>query len=978
MPDINRSIAMALGTILSRAGFVRLAAGVAHALGGASLAAGATNTAQTDELDASAELAAADAANAAPQTLTRLNFCAAITKGYGTGDCILLTNVDEEGTTHHAMVDVGRNLPTAGNTSTATLDYLHSHGVERLEFVLITHQHGDHHGDAVNVLKTFPVETLYMKQYDAAFSTGNPQSLYEAILKEALSRGVRVVGVAPDAIDPSYERVSQTSPSLSADFKTWVEANRGVLDLCEEFNLQNTSFALGSAQLEIVNWEQWGTQGGAWNNAANDEHEFVSNENNNSLGVILRQGEKVAFLAGDMNNSDGTGATGVGDETRLAPVIGKVDFLKLGHHGYADSNTTGFLNTLLPDYAQITNDLGRPHGDALSWLEDHGTSYAFTTSDPVGTEVVMTDDKVTMSVESHDRFTRSGTKAAFVPSDDGGAMWPVSYTTRWESVSTWGELRALVKENAASYSVDAKAHKVMVEALFVDVSQMGRENATYCIEIEAGQRIKLLARDEVVITRAPSLADESLFHVMGDLTIDGPVVLDGNREGVDACTASLVSNDGGVVSLRGATLRNNCKRYSKQGDGVALRGVFGGGIVSYGGLVRLEDGATVTGNECVFEEHISVSDGYADWLVGGGGVASMGGYVSVNGARIADNAVTLGVGFQKLDVNARLQYMVSLARGGGLYVVEGKACVVGSLTLENNTVFDSSYLMPGTTGIDFTSGAYGAGMFVKNTHLFLRNSHVAGNRCLEGSNVGCSGLGVSALGRSISLVDVEIAEHEGAGTGGAIYAKDAVVYLNRCTIAGNSAAEQGGGLYVAGGGGSRLEVRNSVIEGNVAQEDGGAVWADCPTIVTGSKFESNVASGYGASIDAGHGLVVDAGCSFAGNQFGDGDVSVGRRGPCYLRVDPVDVNVAFGEGASNDPVDERPTLTAEQYPCGPEKHAKIIDVAVSSATGILSVTVDGARLMDPRYVALEPGLHVVQVKDLAGRETSERLAVELA
>ena len=45
-----------------------------------------------------------------------------------------------------------------------------------------------------------------------------------------------------------------------------------------------------------------------------------------------------------------------GDETRLAPEIGKVNLLKLGHHGFNGSTTEGFVETLNPDACVVTNN----------------------------------------------------------------------------------------------------------------------------------------------------------------------------------------------------------------------------------------------------------------------------------------------------------------------------------------------------------------------------------------------------------------------------------------------------------------------------------------------------------------------------------------------------------------------------------------------------------------------------------------------
>ena len=58
------------------------------------------------------------------------------------------------------------------------------------------------------------------------------------------------------------------------------------------------------------------------------------------------------------NHLKNVGGKQIGDEDRLKNEIGKIDLLKLGHHGYQNSNTTDYINVLLPNYAIITNDVG--------------------------------------------------------------------------------------------------------------------------------------------------------------------------------------------------------------------------------------------------------------------------------------------------------------------------------------------------------------------------------------------------------------------------------------------------------------------------------------------------------------------------------------------------------------------------------------------------------------------------------------------
>lgn len=52
-------------------------------------------------------------------------------------------------------------------------------------------------------------------------------------------------------------------------------------------------------------------------------------------------------------------------EDRLAPQIGKVDVLKLGHHGYKDSSTKRYIDTLQPELAIQTT--GNPPNLSVKW-----------------------------------------------------------------------------------------------------------------------------------------------------------------------------------------------------------------------------------------------------------------------------------------------------------------------------------------------------------------------------------------------------------------------------------------------------------------------------------------------------------------------------------------------------------------------------------------------------------------------------------
>ena len=75
-------------------------------------------------------------------------------------------------------------------------------------------------------------------------------------------------------------------------------------------------------------------------------------ENASSIGVKVVKGGKSAFLAADI-----TASTGL--EDIVAPLVGDVDLLKIGHHGYFGSSSRSFLEVLSPEIAVVTNQLGK-------------------------------------------------------------------------------------------------------------------------------------------------------------------------------------------------------------------------------------------------------------------------------------------------------------------------------------------------------------------------------------------------------------------------------------------------------------------------------------------------------------------------------------------------------------------------------------------------------------------------------------------
>lgn len=179
-------------------------------------------------------------------------------------------------------------------------------GNVNFEFILGTHIHYDHAGNFEAIFEDEKIssEKAYFKEYNENISTdlesedwGNKET-YEKILKVLKERNIPVIRHLPDS-----------------------------------------EFQFGDFTLRFINTET-------------PEELKGKGENANSVGVVVKKGDKTAFLAADFTNDSGL-------EKIYADDIGDVDLLKIGHHGYYGSSSKKFLETLKPEITVCTNYLGK-------------------------------------------------------------------------------------------------------------------------------------------------------------------------------------------------------------------------------------------------------------------------------------------------------------------------------------------------------------------------------------------------------------------------------------------------------------------------------------------------------------------------------------------------------------------------------------------------------------------------------------------
>lgn len=282
----------------------------------------------------------------------------------GHSDCIIL-----ESGGHFAMVDAAEDSDFPGNKphlnfrgyEREVVDYLLENcrgrdGKVTLDFIVGTHAHSDHIGgfDTVILHPEISVKKAYLKEYDER----------GIFIMERLRWDNREV------YEQTVNALKERNAERISDF-----------DKAEE--------ALGNFKITFLN-------------GSAKKRIFKYGENINSVVTLVEKEGTRVLLAGDLNYKGG-------DERRIAKQVGKIDLLKVGHHGYFGSTSFFWAKTLSPDYAVITNSRQRIYPDVRFKLERAAHAKLLFTEDEngiiahIGSEGLISFEKGIMGGKNSDR-----------------------------------------------------------------------------------------------------------------------------------------------------------------------------------------------------------------------------------------------------------------------------------------------------------------------------------------------------------------------------------------------------------------------------------------------------------------------------------------------------------------------------------------------------------------------------------------------
>lgn len=731
---------------------------------------------------------------------TNIYFLSKISNTFGQGDCIIIEKNGKYG-----LIDSGR--PETNNENNPYLNnFLKEKNIKELEFVILTHIHNDHIGGMEYLLKdeSIKIDKVYLKQID---SRVGDKDKYNKIINLLVYRKIPIVGVYNEKYsnDDSEKAIYRIENACTED--EWIDYFKDN-NYIRKFDDQNTLFDFQGDKVQLFNY--------GYNYS--DE---IFDENDRSLGILITHESKKIFLAGDINNyahnlEDGDAK---GTEDIIASKIGKVDLLKVGHHGYENSSTKDFLNKLHPSYAIVTNDVGKVSQSLIYELNKIDCKCYYTTQDEKALIVKVNDDRIQINYE-----TPCGYKF-----QENNIQNYYNKEYNEISVTSWSELKNIV-DSGKNYKIN--------------INQDANWDIDQKIVLNESQYIELICNARVYLNRKDGFLDnffELNSHSMLDIKTNNELIFDGKNH---KSNEGIIKNNYGVLILNGNIIfKNNIRETNLNltfDDGVKSEFFLkkNTGVINSTGLIKAS-GITVENNSHKFSGNIKISqklDNNFSVRGYGGGISSCG-YIELENSKIFNNSLDSEISFELENFNSTFD-IESYNNGAGIFYQYG---ILDNCSILNNVNDNhSKFNIKKVTLNRITTTSYGGG--IRTAISEIQNSKIENNISRNNTNII----------HIFSKFDLNV-----VARGGGIYSNDSFEFLLlSCEVKNNDAESKSKSniLYIAdanGGGINLFRPTNAVIKKcNISKNyaskgNGGGVMVDCGNLnvaslnIEDSNFDNN-------------------------------------------------------------------------------------------------------------------------------------------